>query len=155
MKCTTCRAEIDPTNSFCECGAPIPGPIFSPAAASRPTGTPLPEQKKRCPFCSEEILATATKCKHCGSMITPVNEPQADEVSLKPLWNALKIILAIIVAIIAGVLWYTKIQGRTNCEDKFAECKASIKGGQNFFTDIDRAQCRTNYGICKESEKRR
>ena len=28
------------------------------------------EDTKRCPFCSEEIKATAIKCKHCGSMLT-------------------------------------------------------------------------------------
>jgi len=145
MKCATCGAEIDPTNSFCECGAPIPGPIFSPAAASRPTGTPLPEQKKRCPFCSEEILATATKCKHCGSMITPVNEPQADEVSLEPLWNALKIILAIIVAIIAGVLWYTKTH--KSCDEKYRECQAEAIGWAG------KGLCDMNYSRCKGGQK--
>jgi serine/threonine protein kinase len=28
---------------------------------------------KLCPYCSEEILETAIKCKHCGSMLT--NDP--------------------------------------------------------------------------------
>ena len=28
------------------------------------------EKTKRCPYCSEEILVTAIKCKHCGSMLT-------------------------------------------------------------------------------------
>ena len=27
---------------------------------------------KRCPFCAEEILAAALKCKHCGSMLDGV-----------------------------------------------------------------------------------
>jgi hypothetical protein len=28
------------------------------------------EQTKKCPFCGEEILAVAVKCKHCGSNLT-------------------------------------------------------------------------------------
>lgn len=28
-----------------------------------------PAAKKKCPFCAEDIMATAVKCKHCGSML--------------------------------------------------------------------------------------
>ena len=34
------------------------------------------EERKRCPFCAEEILALAMKCKHCGSDLAEVTEPQ-------------------------------------------------------------------------------
>lgn len=27
------------------------------------------EETKRCPFCAEEVLAAAIKCKHCGSLL--------------------------------------------------------------------------------------
>lgn len=29
----------------------------------------MPEPTKKCPFCGEEILEVAVKCKHCGSML--------------------------------------------------------------------------------------
>ncbi|MBR2185506.1 MAG: zinc ribbon domain-containing protein [Prevotella sp.] len=34
------------------------------------------EEKKRCPYCGEEILAVAKKCKHCGKWLNIV-EPEA------------------------------------------------------------------------------
>jgi len=30
----------------------------------------------QCPFCKEEVMAGAVKCKHCGSMIPPVSVPR-------------------------------------------------------------------------------
>lgn len=42
---------------------------------------PLPissasSQEKACPFCGENILLVATKCKHCGSMLTSSQSEQ-------------------------------------------------------------------------------
>ena len=31
----------------------------------------------RCPYCKEEILASATKCKHCGSNLTEPEKSNA------------------------------------------------------------------------------
>lgn len=46
------------------CGALGKNTPFDPATA------PVNDQPtKKCPFCAEEILAAAVKCKHCGSDI--------------------------------------------------------------------------------------
>ncbi len=48
--------------------------------SSQLTPSPPAEAASRhtaCPFCSEEILATARKCKHCGEMLDPALRLQA------------------------------------------------------------------------------
>jgi 4-amino-4-deoxy-L-arabinose transferase-like glycosyltransferase len=43
-----------------------------PAAviAAAPAAAATPRETKACPYCAEDILAVAVKCKHCGSELS-------------------------------------------------------------------------------------
>lgn len=66
----------------------------------------MAEATKRCPFCGEEILAVAKKCKHCQSDLS-ANEKlsYADQKAKNDLW-ARKIATWFVILFIAGV-WAT------------------------------------------------
>ena len=42
--------------------------MYQPQHGAMTTG----QQTKRCRYCSEEILASAQKCKHCGEFLSPI-----------------------------------------------------------------------------------
>lgn len=44
-------------------GSPVP---FSPPPVSQPSAASARDTRK-CPFCAEQVLIEAIKCKHCGS----------------------------------------------------------------------------------------
>src|SRR5688500_12740263 len=56
--------------NFCmSCGIPLPIGSDS-ACCSAHGGPPLTaDATSKCPFCSEHILATAKKCKHCSEFL--------------------------------------------------------------------------------------
>ena len=55
----------------------------------------------KCPFCQEEIMATAIKCKHCRSMLVPVQEAEEipkNESNAIPITSMVLGILAVLAA---------------------------------------------------------
>ncbi len=52
----------------------IPSQPVAPKAVEVQQLTTAGEETKRCPYCGEEILAIAKKCKHCGEWIKPEDE---------------------------------------------------------------------------------
>ena len=88
IKCTKCRYKFTVSNpgqlATCpRCGCQMeasaceviesahPSPEISSVQdmSNTPEQPMLQEERIRCPFCGEEILAIAKKCKHCGSWI--------------------------------------------------------------------------------------
>jgi hypothetical protein len=53
---------------------PEPTIPIAPPPAQEPAPSPPPQQQqretKKCPFCAEDVLVQAIKCKHCGSTLT-------------------------------------------------------------------------------------
>jgi hypothetical protein len=65
IRCPKCKGKFSVAG-----GAVAARPGVNLVAASRPAHLPPPEEATaRCPYCSEVILATAKKCKHCGEIL--------------------------------------------------------------------------------------
>src|SRR5689334_12882316 len=70
MFCPACGKQVTQDAVACICGEPIQRPAMAVAAGSGSTvATPQPSTKV-CPFCGEQILAGAIRCKHCQANLS-------------------------------------------------------------------------------------
>lgn len=63
----------------------------------------MAEETKKCPFCGEEILAVAIKCKHCGSDL--LEKPAADAEAKSDSGDNIGYILLLIPVIAILLMW--------------------------------------------------
>lgn len=72
----------------------------------------MSENTKNCPFCGEEIMATAKKCKHCGEWLNKETKDYNKKVSISIWMITLAIVLFIpmpmgmagFIGVLGGVL---------------------------------------------------
>lgn len=80
-QCPTCGEKMQDTDDQCwSCKARNPA-LAAPAPEEPKSAfgkTIMSEPKKHCPFCAEEILAAAVKCKFCGSVLPAEGKRGAD-----------------------------------------------------------------------------
>jgi hypothetical protein len=48
---------------------------------------------KNCPYCGEEVLAVAIKCKHCGEFLDDRPIPESTQISGQPAQPAQKVVV--------------------------------------------------------------
>jgi DNA-directed RNA polymerase subunit RPC12/RpoP len=92
FRCDGCGAAINAPEKAAGRQAKCPScsaPVFVPQAPVSVPPAPAPAAQapeyKSCPYCSEQILAAARKCKHCGELLDPQlraerNGPTGDDV---------------------------------------------------------------------------
>jgi uncharacterized protein YecT (DUF1311 family) len=69
------------------------------------------EATKRCPYCGEEILAAAIKCKHCKSDLSKGEQPATSPAPpTKPLIdNSVKVLGAVVIS--GLIIWWANYKG--------------------------------------------
>lgn len=52
----------------------------------------MSEETKACPFCSEQILASASKCKHCGEFLNEKSKQATVIEATSKKWKTIKLL---------------------------------------------------------------
>jgi hypothetical protein len=63
----------------------------------------MAEQTKKCPFCAEEILSEAIKCKHCGEMLVKKEVPSPKQSA--GIWTGLGLIILAAGLVVGFYYW--------------------------------------------------
>src|SRR5689334_64299 len=76
VRCPTCGGAVPVPGALRAASAPPPPaprarPAPPPAEVRHPAPASPPVRTRDCPYCGEEVLSHAKKCKHCGEVIDP------------------------------------------------------------------------------------
>lgn len=71
MNCNQCASELEPGAAFCaKCGAPANQKLQAKAPELASVSATDERVTRPCPYCGEQILVAAIKCRFCGSTLT-------------------------------------------------------------------------------------
>ena len=112
-KCPNCGYERKPTDLTPKFECPQCSVIYEKYEKALQSTSTQDEEKKRCPFCGEQILSVAIKCKHCGEYLTKKPDIETKRGSRRSFWSFwntphrnLKIVLLLFFVLIGSIFLY-------------------------------------------------
>ena len=142
--CPECRHNLEVDESGA--GMTVPCPECSrPITIPFPALAPFQVKTRACPFCGEQILSVAKKCKHCGEFLDrPPSRPNPSSVTTTPPspsgHRGLGVFFLFVSALLIGVGLFHMREGNTEkLTRELVELTESVNhdvGG--FGADLDR-----------------